>query len=327
MLALRAERFGDPVDVVRLDHLPEPEPRDGEVVVAIEASPINPSDILQIRGWYGVRPALPATFGNEGIGRVVALGAGVDRLSVGDRVLLRPGTPAWAERISVPAAGLVRLPSSGDVLQLAMLGTNPPTAHALLDEVQLEPGNWVIQNAANSAVGRWVSGLARRRGIQLINVVRSEAAAAQIPAAEGAMTLVDGPDLAKRVAAATGRGRVPLALDAIGGEATRSLIAASSAGATIVLYGGMSGAPASVPPGEIIFRRKQVKGWWLLPWLDETPHDRLSAIYGELLAVLDAGSVSVPVAGAYALGAFRQAFAAAAEGHGKVLFAPGGADR
>ena len=128
MKAIQIETFGSPAEVVKAVDIPDVgAPTAGEVVIALEASPINPSDLLMIAGAYGYRPPLPAIMGTEGAGRVVAVGAGVKHLKEGDRTLVPFLRPAGAERIKTDATWLRPLPL-GDINQFAMMGVNPPTA-------------------------------------------------------------------------------------------------------------------------------------------------------------------------------------------------------
>jgi hypothetical protein len=185
-------------------------PAAGEVVIALEASPVNQYDLLMIAGGYGYRPRLPAIMGTEGVGRVVAVGAGVKHLKEGDRALVPFLHPAWAERIKTSAPWLRPLPP-GDINQFAMMGVNPPTAYFLLtDIVKLPRGSWVIQNGANSGVGRATVAIAKSLGLKTINVVRREEVVAEMKALGGDIVLVDGPDLANRVAAETGNAPITL---------------------------------------------------------------------------------------------------------------------
>ncbi len=135
-----------------------------------------------IAGGYGYRPRLPAIMGTEGVGRVVAVGAGVKHLKEGDRTLVPFLHPAWAERIKTDAPWLRPLPP-GDIHQFAMMGVNPPTAYLLLtDIVPLPRGSWVIQNGANSGVGRATVAIAKSLGLKTVNVVRRDAVTDQLPA-------------------------------------------------------------------------------------------------------------------------------------------------
>jgi NADPH:quinone reductase-like Zn-dependent oxidoreductase len=162
MKAIQIEAFGNPIEVVKAVDVPDVgAPAAGEVVIAVEASPINPSDLLMIAGGYGYRPPLPAIMGTEGVGRVIAVGAGVKHLKEGDRTPVPFLHPAWAERLKTDAPWLRPLPP-GDINQFAMMGVNPPTAYLLLsDIVKLPRGSWVIQNGANSGVGRATVAIAK----------------------------------------------------------------------------------------------------------------------------------------------------------------------
>jgi NADPH:quinone reductase-like Zn-dependent oxidoreductase len=167
--------FGEPTEVLEVVDVHEPAaPAAGEVLVGVEYAPVNMNDLYVIQGAFPVRPSLPSFVGNEGVGRVLTVGSGVEHLKVGDRVLIPLYAFSWRERLVVPAAGLFSLPDA-DPKQLAMLGINPPTASLLLDEASdLKPRDWVVQNAANSGVGRSVIPIAKARGLKTINVVRPQ---------------------------------------------------------------------------------------------------------------------------------------------------------
>jgi len=196
MKAIEIEAFGNPAEVLKLVDIPDVgAPSEGEVVIALEASPINMSDLLMISGRYGYRPKLPSVMGTEGVGRVIAVGGGVKHLKQGDRTLVPYPTPAWAERVKANASQLRPLPG-GDVHQLAMLGINPPTAYLMLtDFVSLPSGSWVIQNSANSGVGRALIPIAKSLGLKTVNVVRRDDVVAEVKAIGGDVVLIDGPDL------------------------------------------------------------------------------------------------------------------------------------
>jgi len=171
-LACRLFAFGEKPPAVRVEEIPTPAPAPGEVVVRMLAAPINPADLNVIEGTYGELPPLPATIGNEGCGEILALGAGVEDLRVGQKVLpLAFGT--WARELILPAKNAIPLPDDINIHQAAMLTVNPATAWRLLHDFSaLQPGDWIAQNAANSGVGRAVIQLARHLGLRTLNVVR-----------------------------------------------------------------------------------------------------------------------------------------------------------
>lgn len=318
MYAIQISSFGNPAEVAKLVKVPDPgSPGAGQALIRMEYSPINPSDLLQIRGLYGIRPQLPATVGGEGIGKILAIGPDVGQVNVGDRVLLPRGAFAWQQYVTAPANDLFVVPD-GDPQQLSMLAVNPPTAALMLkDYVELAPGDWVIQNAGNSGVGRAVSAFARERGIRLISVVRREELIDELKATGSEAVLLEGRDLAKRVAAVTGKARVKLGLDALAGEPGFSLATALAPDATLVVYAALSGKPTSVNPLDVIFGGLSVSGFWL-----DRNDLRGSPAYRDALRdgarLIAAGKLHVPIAAIYTLQEAEQAIAHAQAG-GKVL--------
>jgi NADPH:quinone reductase-like Zn-dependent oxidoreductase len=324
---LKAEyqtRGSVPQDVIEAVELHLPAPAAGQVRIKVEAAPINPSDVLTLTGEYGMLPPLPAIGGNEGVGRIEEVGPEVSNLKVGQLVLLPVGCGTWVSHLNAPANKLIALPE-GDPQQLAMLTVNPPTASLLLSQfVDLKPGDWVIQNAANSGVGSYLIQLAKLRGFKTINVVRRESAVAGVQAEGGDAVLVDGPDLAKRVRAATGGEQVRLGIDAVGGPSTDNLAASLCEGGVLVNYGMMSRQPCQVSPASFVFRDVSLRGFWLAKWFQNaTPAEQMK-VFGELIQLIASGKLRTHVAATYDVSQIKQAVAAAASGErdGKVLIVP-----
>ena len=330
MKVVQFSQFGVPHEVAGPVDAPEPvAPAKGEVAVELLCSPINPADLLLLSGNYGHRPVLPARGGLEGVGRVVALGPGVEHLAVGDRVLLPGG--CWCERMVAPAGGMFALPAAAASEQLAMLTVNPPTAWGLLhDYVTLEAGDWVIQNAANSGVGTGLIALAKRLGLRTVSVVRRDDTVAEVRERGGDVVLVDGPDLAERAraavasSAASGGGRLRLGVDAIGGEATARIAASLDDGAVVVNYGLLSGQNCQVSGRELVFRGVRLAGYWLVHWFARHPRPEIARVYGELAAMISDGTITVPIAARYPLSQVREALEHAAREArgGKILLVP-----
>ena len=208
MHAVQLIAYGDPLEGLKYVDVPAPEaPGPKQVLIEVEFSPLNQSDLLLARGVYAAHPALPTVIGNEGVGRVLAVGAGVENVKVGDRVLPPLSSFTWREHMVVSANGLFALPPDADPRQLAMLAINPPTAALLLTEyVDLQAGEWVVQNSANSAVGRWVIAFAKARGLKTVNIVRRPELVAELKAIGGDVVVVDSPDVSKEIKAAVGQG-------------------------------------------------------------------------------------------------------------------------
>lgn len=319
--------FGVPQEVAACVERPDVgEPAPDEVVLEIEAFPINPVDLLTIEGRYAVRPSLPATLGAEGVGRVVALGRAVTGLDEGDRVI-HLGRDNWTQRIRVKADQAIKVPAGADLLQLAMLKINPATALLMLrDYVRLRPGDWVIQNAANSGVGISLIRLARAKGLRSVNVVRRETLIEPLRVLGADVVVMDGPNLAERVARETGAAPIRLAIDAVAGEACLRLADCLAEGGTVVNYGLLSGQPCAIRPDQLVFRGLTLTGFWLAKRLGTAPRSEIAALYEELIQRLDDGDIHVDVEATYPIEEIKRALAhAAQEGRrGKILVTPNG---
>jgi NADPH:quinone reductase-like Zn-dependent oxidoreductase len=321
MQTIQIEAFGNPAEVLKVVDIPDVgAPAEDEVVIALEASPINMSDLLMISGRYGYRPNLPSVMGTEGVGRVIAVGSRVKHLKQGDRTLVPYPAPAWAERIKTDASRLRPLPS-GDVNQFAMLGINPATAYLMLtDFVALPSGSWVIQNSANSGVGRALIPIAKSLGLNTVNVVRRDDVVAEIKAIGGDVVLVDGPDLAKRVAAETGKAPIALAVDGVGDTSTTNLLGCLAEKGVQVFYSTISGKPSVVPATHFIFRDISMRGFWLANWFESAKPDQITGMYDRLAPLVASGAINAPIAGTYSFAEIAEAVAVASKKRGKALF-------
>jgi len=326
MLRAQYEKRGPvPQDVIHAVEFDTPKLEKGQVLLEVIAAPINPSDVLTLTGQYGQLPPLPAFGGREGVGRVAELGPDTEGPAVGQVVLLPVGCGSWSSHVVAEAAHLALLPAEADPQQLAMMTINPPTASLLLSEfVKLGADDWVIQNAANSAVGVYLVQLAKHRGYRTVNVVRRESAAAAVSGAGGDVVLVDGDDLPGRVAEATGKAKIRLGIDAVGGTATGRLADCLAHGGTLVNYGSMSGEPCVVGPAALIFKELTVRGFWLSKWYQSAPEQRRGAVVGEIARLIAEGTLHAPIAATYDVSEIKEAVAAAAQGEraGKILIVP-----
>ncbi|BAN47467.1 zinc-dependent alcohol dehydrogenase family protein [Metapseudomonas resinovorans] len=313
-----------PQDVIEAVEFELPAVAAGQALVKVLAAPINPSDVLTLTGEYGMLPPLPAIGGNEGVGEVLEVAADVSNLKPGQTVLLPVGCGTWRTHLIADAKQLIPLPSA-DPQQLAMLTVNPPTAYLMLrDFVELQPGDWVIQNAANSGVGSYLIQLAKIRGLKTINVVRRDSAVAAVAAEGGDVVLVDGPDLPKRVREATGGAPVKLGIDAVGGASTDHLANSLAEGGVLVNYGRMSGEPCQVNPGSFVFRDVTLKGFWLARWFRQATPQQQMQLFGELIQLIASGKLKARIAATYDISQVKEAVAAAASGErdGKIVLVP-----
>src|SRR5437762_11193686 len=271
---------GNPADVLRIESQPWPRPGADEVVVEMQAAPINPADLNAIEGKYPGKREVPTVPGFEGSGIVSELGKNVSNLTIGSLVILPHDIGTWREACAVKAEQLVTVPPEVDPVQAAMLKINPLTAWRLLHGyVELTASDWVIQNAANSAAGRSVIQIAHALGYKTVNVVRREELIEELRTEGGDVVLMDGENLRDEVKKATGGAPIRLGLNAVGGESALRLMNCLAASGTLVTFGAMSLQPLKIPAGPLIFKDLRLRGIWFNKWYDyATPPERMAAI-------------------------------------------------
>ena len=327
MKQILLDRYGQPEDGLRCADVPDVgAPAAGEVVFEVLAFPINPADISFCRGTYRLKPELPATPGAECVGRVTAVGAGVAHVKVGDLVI-NLQRENWAQKRRVKGDDVIAVTDGIDIQQAAMLRINPATALLLLtDIVSLKPGDWIIQNVANSAVGRLVIRLARPRGVKTVNVVRRESLFGELKALGGDVCTIDGPDLAATVKAQTQGAPIRLGLDAVSGRATARLSACLGDGGVVCNYGSMTGEDPVMSRSTLISGGQSLVGFILGRALGTRSLAEIRAIYADLGQQVAKGNLSAPVEMVYPIEDIKEAVAHAQRGErsGKILVAPNG---
>jgi NADPH:quinone reductase-like Zn-dependent oxidoreductase len=326
MKKVEIDAYGAPEDVARCVESPAlGSPGPGEAVFDVLAFPINPADLSFCRGNYRLHPTLPATPGAECLGRVTAVGAGVTGLKPGDLVI-NMQRENWAQARRVKAEDAVPIPPGLDPAQAAMLRINPPTALLLLeDHVALAPGDWLIQNVANSAVGRHLIVLAHRRGMHTINVVRRGDVGDTLRGLGAEIVLEDGPDLPERAQAAAGA-PIRLGIDAISGEATRRIMQCVADGGITVNYGGLSNQDPQIDRPSLGVRGVSLTGFMLGRGLAKRSPAAVRALYADLAENLRDGTLHAPIDTFYPIEDIKKALAHAqrAGRNGKILVLPNG---
>ena len=325
MRQLQLIAHGEPSDVIELNKVSEPALGQEDVLITMEAAPMNPSDFLFVRGKYGVQPAFPSSVGAEGVGRVAKIGSKVDVALQSRRVLIIPtyeqGT--WADQVVVPVRNIVPMSNEADPLQLSMIGINPATAYLLLNRyVSLMPGDWIGQTAANSAMGQYIIALAKLAGLKTLNVVRREEAAEQVRQWGGDRVVLQGDNLHKDIEEALDGKKLSLVLDTVGGTPVGELAKSLRAGGSVVVYGLQSGQFPAISPGDLIYRGLSLHGFWLINWIRNAPRTEIEEIYRKLGDLVADGSLSAAVERVYPLDQFKEAFTQSLKSNrsGKILF-------
>jgi NADPH:quinone reductase len=328
MKAAIFDRFGVPEEVLQVRETAAPEPGRGEVRVRMIASPINPSDLLVVRGEYGRLPTLPATPGFEGVGVVDKSGGGLIALfrgfKPGKRVaVISAGGGAWAQFAVVPARQLVPLPDTIPDDQAAAFFVNPASAVAMTRLVlKVPPGEWMLQTAAGSALGRMVIRLGKHFGFRTINVVRRREQAEMLQhAGADAVICTADESIPDRVRTLTeGRG-VKYAIDAVGGETGAAVIQALGAGGRLLVYGTLSREPIAIDPRLLMMGAKSVEGFWLSEWVHHQRPLKMLRLFGTIRELMGAGVLTSEVGATFPLDDIRKAVTEAAQPgrQGKVL--------
>ncbi|HEY2157718.1 MAG TPA: zinc-dependent alcohol dehydrogenase family protein [Isosphaeraceae bacterium] len=310
MKAIRFEQFGEPAEVLKVVDLPEPEPGPNEVRVRMIASPINPSDLLVVRGRYGVLPGLPATPGFEGVGVVEKAGPGVfGKLLMGRRVaVLNQAGGNWAEKVVVPA--LRAIPAASDLPdeQVASFFVNPASVLAMVRHILKVPrGAWLLQSAAGSTLGKMVIKLGKVDGFKTLNVVRRREAMAELKAlgADAVISSSDGP-IDEQVRSLTGKG-VHYALDPVGGETGGQVFKSLGDDAHMLVYGLLSDEPICFDPRAMIAGKRVIEGFWLGHWMQARSKLKAVMLFREITKMIREGILATEPGLAFQLDAIHEA--------------------
>ena len=309
MKGLVIERIGEPSEVLQLRDLPAADVGVDEVCVRMLLAPVHPSDLHTIRGRFGRQPPLPATAGSEGVGVIEKLGSRVRGLDIGTRVVLLnvPGT--WQELLVCPAARAIPVPDGVSDEDAAQALINPLTAWLLaFEEHRLGEGDWLVQTAAGSVVGRTVLQLAKVRGFHTINLVRRPDQVAEIKALGGDVVIcTDEQDWARQLTGAAGGKGVAKVVDCVAGRIGATIARHLAPGGRMLVYGALSShrqtdstafeMPIFAP--RLIYSAAQVQGWFLYHWLAQNELSKGAKALADMLGLMANGSLKLPAATRY----------------------------
>lgn len=257
-------------DALELQTVARPEPGPGEVLVRMAASPINPSDLMTVKGEYGIGKPYPLIPGLEGSGKVVGAGAGMMAGLLKDKIVACAGGQGgmWAEYVVVPAATCVPLPKGVALGAGAMSAVNPLTAIALISLARKGGHRVVVSTAAGGQLGRMIRRRARLKGVKVINIVRKPEQAEALRKEGAAHVLVSTDDGFEAALADLCKSlRCRMAFDAVGGQLTYQLAEALPPRSKILFYGALAQEPVTIHPGTMIFKEVVIEGFWLSKWL------------------------------------------------------------
>ena len=317
--------FGEPADVLALGDSPIPQPGPGEVRIKTLLAPIHNHDLWTVRGKYGYKPTLPAIGGSEAVGIVEELGEGVEGITIGQRVMAASVHGTWAEYFIAPARMVIPVPDGIADEAAAQLIAMPLSALMLLEFLQAEPGQWIVQNTANGAVGKTLAMLAAARGVHVLGLVRRDAGVEELKALgiDNVLSTTQ-PDWKARAHALLGDTLAHAAVDSIGGQASADLVSLLGDNGTLVSFGTMAGEAMQIPSGDLIFKQATVKGFWGSKVSQQMSVENKRRLVGELLQRVLSGELELPVQAIYGLGDVTEAVGASLlpGRRGKVLLKP-----
>ena len=276
MQSIQFQRFGEPADVLQVQDVEQPQPQGGEVRVRMLFASVNPSDLMTIRGSYGRLPQLPAIPGYEGCGIVETANGLLGKMFKGKRVAVahRAGG-TWAEYATLSAKQVIPLPSDVSPEQGAMFFVNPLTAYVMTRKVLAVPaGEWLLQTAAGSALGRMVIRLGKRFGFRVLNVVRRTEQIDELKST-GADAVLQfdehqhSPEqLREEIVKHVGEAGVRYAIDPVGGKTASAVVHCLGKEGRLLVFGTLSADPMSFPPRELMGPAATVEGFWLTNHMD-----------------------------------------------------------
>ena len=305
MKAIVFDQFGEPAQVLKVRDVPIPEPGPGEVRVRMIASPINPSDLIVVKGKYGMLPKLPATPGFEGVGVVDKAGPGLlGWYAKGKRVtVLNVKGGNWAEYAVLPVRNARPVAADLPDEQVATFFVNPATVIAMVRDVLKVPkGAWLLQSAAGSELGKMLIRYCQREGIRTINVVRRNEAVEELKALGGDVVISSAEKpIEPQVRAITQGVGVKYAVDPVGGETGAQLLQSLAENGRLLLYGVLSEEPIRIDPRILIAGQRRVEGFWLGPWMRDQSIPSSLLLFREIARQIRNGVLSSTVGAKFPL--------------------------
>lgn len=320
MQELIFENTGLPQDVLQLQESPIPEPKSHEVLIKITARNINPSDLMFVRGMYGIVPKLPSSAGFEACGVVIKSDES-GKIPVGMRVMFTAiGT--WKTHISVPAALVIPVPVAMSDEIACQAFVNPVTAYAMIQKSGLKSGEWLLITAGASAFGKFAIQMAKAAGIKVAVTVRNEDQKVHLISLGADLVINSETEkLQKIISQHTGDG-VSVVFDAVGGMLGAKALASLRQGGKMMVFGLLSLENIPLNSGLMIFKDLKIEGFWLSTWMESLSENQKKTAIQTVFGFLIQHPEKVEVAGRFSLGQFKEAIEAYQKlgRNGKILF-------
>ena len=327
-LALTLKNFGEPATVLELVELPSEEPKHSEAIVSMDAVGMHIADGLFVRGREMITRTMPCVPGFEGVGTVSKIGTGVKNLKEGDKVLLPMGTGSMRQELKIHASQLTKVskPYAPDE-QLALITVNGFTAYFLLkDYRKLKQNDWIIQNAANSNVGRYLIALAKQEGIKTINIVRRKEVARELKKIGGTEVIISSDEFPSTYLSKFLKRKIMLGIDAVAGDATENLALCLTDGSLLVNYGTVTKRPCHISFWTMFRKDISLTGMSTLNGFKTRSKKRLIEIHKHLAKLANQKLLQAKIAKKYSFEDYLLAYdhidKTGSERDGKVVLLP-----
>jgi NADPH:quinone reductase-like Zn-dependent oxidoreductase len=296
---------GIPQDVLKLEEAALPEPKPHELRIRVTARNINPSDIMFIRGMYGITPKLPSSAGFEAVGVVEKTDA-KESLPVGTKVIFTAiGT--WKEYVCVPSHLVIPSPSGMPDEVACQAFVNPLTAYGMLEKSGLKVGQWLLVTAGASAYGKLVIQMAKQKGIKVACTVRREEQKALLHDLGATLVInTEKEKLQKSIFENTGEG-VDVVFDAVGGTLGARALASLKTGGKMMVFGLLSLENIPLNSGLLIFKNLTVEGFWLTTWMNSLSPEATQSAFRTVFTHLLSEKVKVDIEATFPLEEFKEA--------------------
>ncbi len=299
---------GIPEDVLVLEDAEIPKPKPNEVLIKVTARNINPSDVMFIRGMYGITPKLPSSAGFEAVG-IVDKSDEKETVAKGSKVIFTAiGT--WKEYVCVPAQTVIPVPDQMPDEVACQAFINPMTAFGMLESSGLKEGDWVLITAGASAYGKLVIQMAKSKGIKVACTVRRDEQKGSLEKLGADLVInTEKEKLQKVIMEKTGDG-VSVVFDAVGGILGAKALASLKNNGKLMAFGALSLDNMPVNSGLMIFKNLKIEGFWLTTWIESLNHEERQKAFQTVLGYLMKQDIKVDVAGTYPLEEFKEALEA-----------------
>ena len=319
MKELIFDQTGRPQEVLYLKESEMPQAKPHEVLIRVTARNINPSDIMFVRGMYGITPKLPSSAGFEACG-VVEKSDESGKVPVGTRVMFTAiGT--WKEYACIPAALVIPVPAQMPDSVACQAFVNPMTAYGMIEDAGLEAGKWLLLTAGASAFGKFAIQMAKAKGIRVAATVRHESQK-ELLLDLGAELVINTTTekLAKVIFEKTEVG-VDVVFDAVGGELGVKALSCLKQKGRMMVFGALALENLSINSGLLIFKNLRIDGFWLSTWIEELPAEQRMKAFQRVFGFLMQDDSKADVAATYPLSEFKAALDAYEQQgrNGKIL--------